>query len=230
MAADEVMRVEQRHVFVQFHVLLDAQLAVMRLHAEFVHGTLLRAATARTRSKMLSARARARNGVDDDVGLGQRAVHGFSGGAHQFAGVLECECAWQRKGEVGKIMRPRSDARAPVLPPALREPAPLRGRPAAAFRRGSDPSSTPTVSRVSVQRDAQDHQRNNDGCDGIGVAQPANVEVRAQPTGAAVRPAQRERTRCPKRSETHRWPAPASRFARPPRAVAAIASSPPRSK
>jgi len=56
--ADEAVRHAQRHFFVEFHMLLDAQPPMERLHAQ-IRGplTLLRAATGRMRSKMLSARA-----------------------------------------------------------------------------------------------------------------------------------------------------------------------------
>ena len=52
---------------------------------------------------MLSALACAGNGVDDDIGVGQRAVHSLGGGAHQFARVLEGEVPRQGEGQIGKV-------------------------------------------------------------------------------------------------------------------------------
>ena len=39
--ADEVVRLQQRHVLVELDVLLHPQAAMMRLHAEFVHGDVV---------------------------------------------------------------------------------------------------------------------------------------------------------------------------------------------
>ena len=89
---------------VDFDVQLDAQASVVRLDAELVHAeTLLRAATARTRSKMLSAWASRGTVWMTTSAAGQRAMHGSGSRLHQFAGVLKGEAPRQRQRQVGKV-------------------------------------------------------------------------------------------------------------------------------
>ena len=61
---------------------------------------------------MLSARAWRGTGMDDDVCLGQSAMHSVGRGAHQLAGMLKGEQPRQRERQVGKVAAPARRTRA----------------------------------------------------------------------------------------------------------------------
>ena len=124
------------------------------------------------------------HGVDDHVGLGQRAMHGLGGRLHQFAGVLKGEAPRQRQREVGKITGAgAAHARllhgqhalhllhfAHQLPPGLgrnlvhQARPPLRGPAASVMRRIMSETTT--------------------AANGSAIAQPGDPEARAHPSGA----------------------------------------------
>ena len=174
--ADKVVRLEQRHVLVQFDVLLDAQAPVVRLHAEFVDADVVARGHGADAVEDAFGAALARNGVDDDIGLGQGAVHGVGGRAAPVR-----RCARRCSAAAGpasdrQSTRRRRAARAPARRPARRGPARTSFTIWRRVSAGILSISTPTVSRARRESEAQNHERNHDGGQRIGIAQPGNAE------------------------------------------------------
>ena len=179
-AADKTVRVDERHVFVQFHVQFNMQLAVMRLHAEIVHGYIVSCGHGAHAVEDAFSPALAGNRVNDDVGLGQRAMHSFSGGADQFAGVLKGVAARQGKREVGEVVRPGAPHARLLHRQHAGNLLGFANDPQPRLRRNLVHQHADGFAR-QLRGDAQNHERYEDGGDRIGVAQPVNVERSPSP-------------------------------------------------
>ena len=88
-SADEAVSSDEGEIFVEFDVELDMELALMRLHAEIVYRNGIAGGYGANPVEDAAGAGLARNGVDDDVSLGQHVMNGFRSGADEFTGVLE---------------------------------------------------------------------------------------------------------------------------------------------
>ena len=113
-------------------------------------------------------------------------MHGFGGFAHQFAGVLEGIAPRQGEGQVGKIggagsANPRllhgQDA-VDLLDFVNDLPAGLGGN---LIHENADRFAG------QVRGDAQNHERNHDGGERVGIAQPVDMKVAFLPNWRRVR-------------------------------------------
>ena len=123
------------------------------------------------------------NGVDDNIGAGQRTVDRIGGRLHELACVLEGETAGQREGEVSEI--PGTGATHAGL---------LDGHDALDLLHFADQTST-GLGRDFVheygngfaaepESETQDHDGNDDCGEGVSVFEPRDGVVRSEPTGA----------------------------------------------
>ena len=143
--------------------------------------TLLRAATARTRSKMLSALVSRGMVWMTTSAPGKRALHCGRGRLHQLAGVLKRESPRQRQRNVGEsILRPPA-ARAPAPRPALHPRIPLRAPAGVGSRRESHPPAPRQLHGPARTVMRKNHQRYHKSRNRIGISQRANLESLAQP-------------------------------------------------
>jgi hypothetical protein len=164
-------------------MLLDAEAAVVRLHAELVDADVVASGDGTNAIKDAFGAGLARDGVDYDVGLGQRAMCGLRGGAHQFAGVLEGVTARQRESEVSEVIGAGA-ADAGLLDGEHAIDLGNFSDKALAGLRGDFIHEDGDSFAAEMESHAQDHERDDDGGDGIGVAEPGDAEAQADPTGA----------------------------------------------
>ena len=109
---DEVVGLAQGHGLVHLQVLFDVQLGmegVVLLSADLLHADLMdgEVAAGRDGADAVVDALRKRgggDGVDDDVGPGQVALHGLRGGQGELLGALEGEVARQAERDVGEVV------------------------------------------------------------------------------------------------------------------------------
>jgi hypothetical protein len=92
-AADEVVGLAEGHGLVDFDVLFDIELAVDRLNRDIMQDDIVARGDGADFVEDAFRNGLARDGVDDDVGAGDDALHGCCGVADQVLGVLEGETA-----------------------------------------------------------------------------------------------------------------------------------------
>src|SRR6185312_1220631 len=181
--AHKTVSLLEGEVFIDLKMLLDAQASAYGLHADFVQRDVVARGNGPNLVEDAFRRGGTRNGVNDDVGSGDHAVHGRRGFAHQVFGFLEGEMAREGKREVGKVAAAGApharliDGENAVGLLKLGEDA------AAGFRRDrirECADGAPGKLPAKVQNEHRDH----DGGDGVGIAQPGNVEDVAGPGDA----------------------------------------------
>ena len=92
-AADKAVRLAEGKIFVHFKMLLDPQTAIERLHTDVVQGHIVSQGYGANLVEHAFSERRAGDGVDDDVGSGQHAMHRLGGFAHEIFGSLKGKVA-----------------------------------------------------------------------------------------------------------------------------------------
>ena len=110
-------------------------------------------------------------------------MHGGGGRLHQLLGVLKGEAARQGQREVGEVTRAGA-AHASLLHGQHAFDALHFAHQAAPRFGGNFIHERAHGFMAQTERHAQDHDRDDDGGDRIGVAQPGDAETRAKPCGA----------------------------------------------
>ena len=156
---------------------------MVRLHAQLMHAYVVARGHRPHAIKDALRPCLARHGVNHHVRFGQRTVRRFSGLPHQLPSVFKRKASRQRQGEIGKV----AGARAPH--PSLFH----RQHAAHALHLVHQPLTRLCGHLVhqhghsfaaKVQCHAQDHQRNHHGRKRVSIAQPADAQPDAHPTGA----------------------------------------------
>src|SRR5579883_21054 len=88
-AFDEAVSFEQRHFFVDFNVLFHMQLAIDGLDADVVQDYVFAGGDGTNLVEDTFGYGGARDGVDDDIGVGEDAANSFGGFLDQLFGVLK---------------------------------------------------------------------------------------------------------------------------------------------
>ena len=92
-AADEFVGLAEGHGLVDFDVLFDVELAVDRLHGDVVKDDVVARGDGADLVEDAFGDGFAGDGVDDDIGAGDDALHGGGGVADEVLGVLKGEMA-----------------------------------------------------------------------------------------------------------------------------------------
>ena len=182
---------------------------MMRLHAQLVHTHIVARCHGPHAVEYAFRASLARNGVDDNVGLGQRAVHGVSGRLHQLPGVLKREAPRQGQRKVGEVSR----AGAPHTRLLHRHHAlhllHFADQASPCFRRHFVHQHSHGLA-AQHEREPQNHDRNHNRGKRVSVFEPADSVMRARPSWRPTRQALQEWPRCRWQNEMRRWPARAS--------------------
>ncbi len=101
---DELVGFAQRHGLVDFEVLLDVQAVVELLDADLVDGEVAAGGDGADAVVDALGDGGGGDGVDDDVGAGEMALHGLGGGHGELLGALEGEVAGHAERDVGEVV------------------------------------------------------------------------------------------------------------------------------
>ena len=92
------------HLLIDLEVLLDVELVVILLHADVVNGEVGAGGDGADAVVDAFGAGGGGDGVDDDVGAGEMALDGGSGGCGDLLGALEGEIARHAEGDIGEVV------------------------------------------------------------------------------------------------------------------------------
>src|SRR5579864_1168767 len=173
---DLIVRIFQRHAFVEFDMLLDVEASGEILNADVVNVEISVRRDGPDAVKNIFAMLSARQGLHGDVRVGQDAADGLRDGCRQLTGSLESHSARESYGEIGEVaVSGAPDANAIDFENSIDAGDGIVDLRTHTRRSSIEQRVNRTPGKAPAYGD--DDARDKEGGDRVGIAQPVDVEA-----------------------------------------------------